>query len=192
MKLLDLSDKLEGWIIYTVFSVIAYMYFRYLNITYDINGHWQIYFDDFRYSSQTFYSTIETAVKGKEMPGVKMERVGYHDSTVLSVEREYLHIKRENDVYIICAAPFGNGFFISSRKGSDPGHVKKMVISIPFIGGVIARLFFKKSFYQNDSQNMFVSAVHDTVLDIIHDITKEKGVRDMTERERQFQRVGKQ
>ncbi len=143
---------------------------------YKIDDYDPQYFADLNYSSQTFYKDVEAAVRQIEMPGVEISRITYYETNILSRNREYLRIGREKLVFDICAAPFGKGFFVSTREGMLPGLRHKLLLAIPFIGGYLAYIFFKKTYYQVDSQSMFVGAVHDTVNKAIKDIQDGKTI----------------
>ena len=173
-----------------IIALVIYLIWRVSRTVYKFDGYWGQYFQ-FTFSTQEFYSEVEKKINGQQMPGVRISRTERHETNLLSPSREYLRIEREKDVFEVCAAPFGAGFFVSSRKGTLPGLRQKILATIPFIGGYLVYIFFRKTFYQIDSQNMFNSAVHDIILDIVKNITIEKGGRDLTELERQFQRIGK-
>ena len=179
-----------GFMQILVVALIIYIVWKISRTVYEFNGYWGQYFD-FTFSTQAFYSDVTTKVKEQQMPGVGISRTEYHETNMLSESREYLRIEREKDVFIICAAPFGKGFFVSSRKGNLPGLRQKALAAIPVVGAYLAYAFFKKTYYKVDTQNMFTSAVHDIVLDIVGKISVEKGGRDLTELERQFQKIGK-
>lgn len=185
MVLLGIFDSLGEMISYIIVLIIVIMVIRVIiklrKRAYKINHYWQMYFDDFAYSSQTFYFDVVEAIRRKEMPGVAVSQIKRYQSNILSPFREYLVIQRERHIFEVCAAPFGKGFFISSREGAQPGLRHTIILSIPIIGGYLAYLIYKKSFYQIDSQNMFASAVHHTVIEIAGKITGGKSGRVFTE-----------
>ena len=94
----------------------------------ELLSQWFQHFENLHQSVDPFYDPIETAVRKREIPDVKFERVNFKEGGLLSESREYLRIKRGDLRYDICGAPFGNGFFVSSRliaegKWSSPGLV---------------------------------------------------------------------
>jgi hypothetical protein len=72
----------------------------------------------------------------------------------------------------------GNGM----RMGSIPG--ERTVLAMPFVGWVYERIFAPATFYAIDTGLMFQDAVHKVVLDVIDELTVNKGVRALTEAER--------
>jgi hypothetical protein len=76
-------------------------------------SHWYHSFPNFQASPLEFYSSVEQAVKRREIPDSTPSRIEYQESGLLSARREYLRITRGGLVFDICAAPFGQGFFVS-------------------------------------------------------------------------------
>ena len=77
-------------------------------------SHWYHLLEDLQESPQNFYASLEQAIKRRELPDVSVSRVGYLEGGILSAKREYLRAQRKEYLFDICAAPFGNGFFVSS------------------------------------------------------------------------------
>ena len=80
-------------------------------------SHWHKLFENFSYSSQEFYTSLERVIQKREVPSLEISRVEWQEGGLLSANREYLRLTRERLVFDICAAPFGTGFFFSSRLG---------------------------------------------------------------------------
>ena len=76
-------------------------------------SHWSILIENFQASPLAFYEAVEAALKRREIPTTKNERMDYQEAGVLSANREYLHVRREKLIFDICGAPFGTGFFVS-------------------------------------------------------------------------------
>lgn len=88
-------------------------------------SHWSTLIENFQASPLAFYEALEAALKRREIPATKNERVDFREAGLLSANREYLQVRREKLVFDVCAAPFGTGFFISwwlaeARSGLHP------------------------------------------------------------------------
>ena len=79
----------------------------------DSRGHWAHLTEGLQASTLDFYTQVEAAVALRSIPDVATERIEYSEGGVLSDKREYLRVRRRRDVFDICGAPFGNGFFFS-------------------------------------------------------------------------------
>ena len=73
---------------------------------------------------------------------------------------------------------YGNGM----RNGTIPG--ESTVLAMPLIGRTYEWVFAPQTFYKIDTALMFQSAVHNAVLEVIDCVTKDKGVRALSESER--------
>lgn len=80
----------------------------------DVISHWHKLVENFSTSSREFYSSVESALDRRQIPGIKLSRVNWREGGVLSPEREYLRVSSDRHSFDICAAPFGTGFFFSS------------------------------------------------------------------------------
>lgn len=78
-------------------------------------SYWCTLFDDCVYSPNDFYALVEEGLKRRQVPDLLVDFVLMHEGTVFSKRRLYHQLRRERIVAEICAAPFGSGFFISSR-----------------------------------------------------------------------------
>jgi hypothetical protein len=88
----------------------------------------------------------------------------------------------------ICAAGLGVPALLwlighGIRQGTIPG--ERTVLAMPLIGWIYERIFAPATFYAMDTALMFQKAVHQAVQDVIQCMTDGKGVRALTEAERQ-------
>ena len=83
----------------------------------DILSSWHHLVENFNTSPQEFYSLLEKAIERRQIPNLEISRVEWKEGGLLSANREYLRLSRERLICYICAAPFGTGFFFSSRLG---------------------------------------------------------------------------
>lgn len=79
----------------------------------DVISHWHHSVENFSASALEFYQSLEEALRAKEAPGVKTQRVDWAESGLLSAKREYLRVSYSRYSFDICAAPFGKDFFFS-------------------------------------------------------------------------------
>jgi len=78
-------------------------------------SYWCTLFDECVYSPTDFYALVEQGLQRRQVPDLLVDFVHFHEGTVFSKRRLYYQMRRERIVAEICAAPFGSGFFISSR-----------------------------------------------------------------------------
>jgi hypothetical protein len=64
-------------------------------------------------STLEFYAAVEKAIRDKEAPALKIERVLWSEHGLLTAKREYLRIGFGRLRFDVCAAPFGKDFFFS-------------------------------------------------------------------------------
>lgn len=112
-------------------------------------SNWHKLYERFSTSSLEFYAAVEDAIKQREIPELKFSRVMWKESGVLSAKRQYLRIARGRLHWDICAAPFGTGFFFSSRLAVLPSRLAGLVYLLLFSAGSYTLLKnFGKPYYQ--------------------------------------------
>ena len=79
----------------------------------NVISHWHQLIESFQASSLAFYESVEAAVQARALPETQRIRVEHKEGGLASAKREYLRLHRGKHAFDICAAPFGNGFFIS-------------------------------------------------------------------------------
>jgi len=149
-----------------------------------ILSHWNQMIPGLQQSSQEFYSAIEGFLAPHNLKHVKLERINLSEGGLLSAKREYLQIRRSDHVFHVCAAPFGNGFFISWWLGQIESGLWAWLASLPFIGGILQRFVKPMTYYKIDTALMFQSVTHGALLQALDGITEAKGMRALTESER--------
>jgi hypothetical protein len=148
-------------------------------------SHWNHFFDGLSSSSQAFYQTVESAVKARELPDIKVDRVDFREGGIFSAKREYLRVEHKELLFDVCAAPFGTGYFFSWWLGEPaPDGLWGMIISIPYLGVIAQKLFRPMTYYSKDTALMVQSAIHNVILEVIDSMTAAKGLRALTELER--------
>jgi len=78
-------------------------------------SYWSKLFDQFLCSPREFYQAIEANLSAREVPDLDGGYMMLREGNILTRKRLYLHLRRERLVCEICAAPFGTGYFVSSR-----------------------------------------------------------------------------
>jgi hypothetical protein len=149
-----------------------------------ILSHWNQMIPRLEQSAQEFYMLVEDALVPHNLKNVKTERVNLAEGGMLSAKREYLQIRRSEHVFHVCAAPFGNGFFISWWLGHIESGFWAWLASLPFIGSIVARFIKPLTYYKIDTALMFQSVTHGALMEALDGITAAKGLRALTEAER--------
>jgi hypothetical protein len=148
-----------------------------------IKSHWQHFYDGCQISTTDFYNQIETGLRDRKIQGLNFGQESFLESHVFSAKRVYLRIAEQEYLFYICAAPFGTGTFVSWWLCiKDENFVNK----IPILSKLAGKDRHNKSFYQMDTEAMYQSVIHSTVLSVADSLTKEKGVRELSELERQY------
>jgi hypothetical protein len=100
-------------------------------------AHWHHFFEDVPVSSAHFYKSLEENLTTKKVPEIAISQVDKLEGGPVSPKRTYLELKRDWLTYHVCVAPFGTGFFVSSRLLVWPFGSWRMIAAL---GGAL--LFF--------------------------------------------------
>jgi hypothetical protein len=141
------------------------------------------YFNNLQFSSQEFYALVEQIMSVRQIPEVKISRVEYHENSVFSNKREYLRIQRKDDMFDICAAPVGTGFFVSYWLGEPKHGMRDIAMKVPFLSTAVEG-WQGTTYYQVDTASMFKACVKDSIMEAIDQITTSKGARGFSDMER--------
>jgi hypothetical protein len=174
-------------------------------------SHWAKLFTGLCIQPTALYDLVEEAVKSREVPDCDVSRVDWHEGGAFSANREYLRLNRGKLDFYICAAPYGSGFFVSSRLTTPSGVDKRIVVPASILGFFILALLFyqmfgffgiilamgvavagvifilnmtKLTFYRIDTAQMFQQAVHQALMEAIDQVTKTAGIAPLSEAER--------
>jgi hypothetical protein len=149
------------------------------------HSNWNTLLDDFEFSTKEFYELLKTELNNHGIKGITINYVSLKEGNILSSKRLYLRVTWNDYQYDICGAPFGKkGFFISWWLLFKIPFGQKMLSTIPFFGGALVRSFYPVTYYKIDTASMFMSYAQSSVLNVIDEITQNKGIRSLTERER--------
>lgn len=148
-------------------------------------SHWNHFFDGLSASSQDFYQSVEGAVKTRNLPDIKIDRVDFKEGGIFSAKREYLRVEHKEHLFDVCAAPFGTGYFFSWWLGEPvPGGLWGIILSIPYLGMIAQKLLKPMTYYKKDTALMVQNAIHNAILEVIDAMTTAKGIRALSEAER--------
>jgi len=108
-------------------------------------------------SAQEFYASIEACLSP-------------HGLQDLSADREYQQIRQSSHVFHVCAAPYGNGLFVSSWLGQIESGFFAWLASLP-LGRIFQRFVKPLTYYKVDTASMFQSIAHGAVLAALDGVT---------------------
>lgn len=149
-----------------------------------IVSHWSNMVQGLSCSSKDFYDSIEQGLQVHKLTDTKIERVNFSEGGIFSSKREYLQIRRNDLVFHVCAAPFGNGFFVSSWLGEIQKGFWVFVARIPVIGFFVHSVLKPLTYYKADTESMFRSLIHAAVLQALDAVVSNQGLRALSEAER--------
>jgi hypothetical protein len=149
-----------------------------------IISHWNHRAEDVQVSADSFYKTVEDLLQVQNVEKIKLERVNFSEGGFFSAKREYLQICRGDDIFHVCAAPFGSGFFVSSWLGNVESGLWAWLLSKPIIGPLVRRFIKPLTYYKIDTALMFQSIAQGAVTKALDDMLNAKGLRALSESER--------
>jgi len=134
---------------------------------------------------------VQKAVETKKIPDVKFSRVEHKEGGLFSSSREYLRVVRGDLRYEICGAPFGNGFFVSSRLFADGklgdsllGSMERGGLMANIAGAVTSRVVGADTYMKADSAIMYLQLVHRGLLEAVDAMTTSASLPRLPEAER--------
>lgn len=155
----------------------------------NVISHWSHFFEKFNMSSTEFYQALAAELKEHEMPHTTIGKTIHKEAGILSASREYLRIKHGDIVFDVCASPFGKDFFISWWLYESVGGMRRMFKNTKF-GNFLQQRSQNRTFYQIDEESMFRSCVHDCILATVEKVTSGKGLRQLTDSEKEYKMGG--
>jgi hypothetical protein len=175
-------------------------------------SHWVKLFGGIQVSPLELYALIEQCLKSRDVPDYQVSRVNWHEGGGFSAKREYLRLNRGDLDYYICAAPYGSGFFVSSRLTTPKGINWLLVVPLGVLGfllvafilvkvsgfflgflfsfgaavaGIICLIDISKlTFYRIDTALMFQQAAHQSLMEALDQVTKLAGMAPLSDEER--------
>ncbi|MGJ8665144.1 MAG: hypothetical protein ACSHW7_02160 [Patiriisocius sp.] len=171
---------------YLLYALILFLVLKFIfsSLFKNYHSNWNTLIDDFNFSSQEFYKLLKVELHNQGITRIKIQNVSLKEGNAFSSNRTYLRATWKEYQYDICAAPFGNGFFISWWLLYKNSIGQLLVSKIPFVGGWLARKLYPVTYYKVDTASMFMTYAQSAVLKVIDDITNQKGIRALSEAQR--------
>ena len=144
--------------------------------------NWHHHFEDFQLSSGDLYSQIILEIKERKIPARKIGYAKYFEAGIFSARRRCLYIDYLRFSIEVSCIAFGTGYYVSWWLIEDD---PSMVSNIPVLNDLLGKNPLFPSAYQLDIATLFHSGIHDAILHVLDKETEERGLRKMTERERQ-------
>ena len=178
--------ELINYGMYVLYGIVLFLIIKFLiaSVLKQHHSNWNTLIDGFDFSTQEFYELLKEELQKQGITNVTIKPVSHKEGSYFSSKRSYLRIKWKAYHYDICAAPFGNGFFISWWLLYKNSLGQIIISKIPFVGRFLAKQWYPVTYYKIDTASMFMSYAQSSVLKVIDDITNDKGVRALTENER--------
>lgn len=169
------------WIIITIFI----FKFLFRSILKQYHSNWNTLIDNFDFSPKEFYQRLGEELQSHGIRNIRAEETYIREGVKgVSPSRIYLRVRWKKYEYNVCAAKFGNGFFVSWWLLYRNSIWKILIARIPVVGDWLAMKLYPITYYSVDTASMFMTYAQRSVLKVIDEITKEKGVRTLTESER--------
>jgi hypothetical protein len=166
--------------------------------SHELLAQWNKFIDGAQVRPLQFYAVVEEKLAARQIPKIRCSRICMHERGPLSPNREYLKIRRKNLEFYICGAPFGTGFFVSSRLLKQNGLTfpPKILAVLAYLlivamlvkalgltalaligtGSIAAAVYLAMTRdgtpYEKDMAESFRRAVHNSLLEAIDDLTK--------------------
>lgn len=170
-----------------LFLLIAFLQFlrKLPPITY---SNWNTYLEGLTgFTSDQYYTKMQEKLESNNVEGISYTRVMLSKRGFLSSKREYLRVSFEDVTHDISFYPFALGTYASSWSYQTLTGGELLVASIPYIGLWLHRKLYPETYYIADSRAMFQLLVHQTQLEIIDELTNQKGLRKLSDQQRQLQ-----
>ena len=146
-------------------------------------SNWNTHVAGMQQSSAEFYREVERLIGVHHLKDVKQERVDIKEGGIFSSKREYLQVRRDEYVFHVCAAPYGNGFFISWWFGSVEKGWIAFLLKLPLFGTFIRRFVKPWTYYRVDTANMFNAITSGAVYEALDALIKANGLRTLSAEE---------
>lgn len=144
-----------------------------------IRKHWQESYPSLSLSAKTFYDEVTEKIRALELKDVSVERVFLYQTNVFGGAREYLRVKRQNFMFDICAAPYGTTYFVSWWLGEKISGFTSFCLHLPIIGKPLRKNLETRTYYEMDTEGMFLGAVQYAVSETIKEMQNPAGIARM-------------
>lgn len=171
---------------YLIYLIIVILIFKSLlsQILKRHHSNWNTLLNNFNFSTQEFYKLLKEELLNHNIRGLKSMTVSLKEGSFFSSSRTYLRVTWKDYQYDVCAAPFGKGFFVSWWLLYKNSLGAILLSKFPFVGKWLVNKWYPITYYKVDTASMFMTYAQSSVLKVIDDITKAKGIRVLNESER--------
>ncbi|WP_335973303.1 hypothetical protein [Gaetbulibacter jejuensis] len=182
----ELEYFFENYGIGLITLIVVFVFIRVLFKSNAKNYHsrWNTLIDNFSYSSEDFYKQLIEELQSHGIKNLRTKYVFLKEGNAFSSKRTYLRVTWKDYDYDICAAPFGNGFFISWWLLYKNSFWQLLLFRLPFVGSWLVKKLFPITYYKLDTASMFMGYAQSSVLKIVDTITNNKGIKALSENER--------
>ncbi len=182
----DLENFFNQYGLYILYGLFVILLVRTLlrKSLKNYHSRWFTLISDFGYSSQEFYKQLIEELQSQGIENISTKYVFLKEGNAFSKKRTYLRVTWKDYDYDICAAPFGNGFFVSWWLLYKNSFWQLLLLRIPFLGNWLVKILFPVTYYKIDTASMFMSYAQSSVLKIVDSITKLEGVKSLSETKR--------
>lgn len=149
-----------------------------------IVSHWNTMIPRMQQSSDQFYDEVQRLIGEHNLKDVRLERVNIAEGGIFSSKREYLQVRRADFVFHVCAAPYGNGFFVSWWFGTVEKGFLAWLKGLPVIGTIVQLVITPWTYYRVDTANMFRAITSGAVETTLDHVMSAKGLRILSNEEK--------
>ena len=137
-----------------------------------ILSRWHTTLENVICSPLEFYESVMNSIEQKGIPNITFTNITRREGGWFSSHsRIYLRIRQNRLFFDVCAFPVGTSFVVSSWLQEDlPGAVD-LLAEIPVLGYVLENTLLANSFYTVDFVEYYQRSIHNSVLQIIDDLT---------------------
>jgi len=150
-----------------------------------VHSRWHHTFEKMQLTPKEFYAAVAEEVQKKKVSGTVINTRIFSEEGLFSSDRLYLEIKRGDQLFLVCAARFGTEHFVSWWFGEPVKFMDDFILRIPYIGKRLSEAMNSMTFFQMDTDDMFKDMVKNSVLAVVDAISNDKGIRPLSELERQ-------
>lgn len=149
-----------------------------------IVSNWNTFVDGMQQSSNDFYAAVEAVIGKHALKDVQLERVNIAEGGLFSGKREYLQVRRQEFVFHVCVAPFGNGCFISWWFGAIEQGLLAWLKKLPVIGFYARMLLKPWTYYRIDTANMFNAITSGAVGTVLDEVINRQGLQVLSQEQK--------
>ena len=136
-------------------------------------AHWSTRLPGVEIRPTEFYAMVENEIRIKGIPRIAIARVYYREGGFWSPKRQYLRISYREFVFDICGFPISNSFAVSWWLGTHNRTVASLLYEIPVLGPLLDPAIRANTFYSMDVDAVCQNAIHESVLNIVDELTHE-------------------